>query len=59
MKQATHTTPTLTREKLLASLKPEERKLIEWIEAVQQHKLNLQEIHLALEQAKHIGEVDE
>jgi hypothetical protein len=55
--QAANTKQTLTREKRLAELTPEERELIEWVEAVQNKELTVQEINLALEQAKHIGEI--
>ena len=43
--------------KKLADFTPEERRIIEWLEEGRERELNEQEAHLALEQARHLGEL--
>jgi hypothetical protein len=48
---------TGTKRERLADLTPEKRELIEWVEQGRGKKLTEEEINLALDQARHIGEV--
>jgi hypothetical protein len=43
----------------LTDLTPEERELIQWLEGDEGRKLTEQEVNLALEQARQIGELIE
>jgi hypothetical protein len=56
MNHPTDTTTTGTKLRTRAELTPRERQLVEWVEKGRKRKLTDQEVHLALQQARHLGE---
>ena len=57
MSEAKITQKTGKPRKPLADFTPEERRIIEWLEEGRERQLTEQEAHLALEQARHLGEL--